>query len=97
MLLFRTTVKPSRIHGLGVFAAELIPAGAKVWEFDPQLDSFWVNKEGILKYPPAVQAFLYPYLLISLTSGLIILHGDNARYINDSEAPNLGIDRKSVV
>lgn len=38
VLLFEHYISPSPIHGLGVFTACPIPAGAKVWEFHPAVD-----------------------------------------------------------
>jgi SET domain-containing protein len=38
MLLVRTRLAPSAIHGLGVFAAEPIARGAEVWRFTPGFD-----------------------------------------------------------
>ena len=33
MLLVKTRLGPSSRHGLGVFAAEFIPSGIKVWAY----------------------------------------------------------------
>ena len=38
MLLVRTRIGPSRIHGIGLFAAEPIAAGTEVWRFTPGFD-----------------------------------------------------------
>ena len=38
MLIVDHNVRPSEIHGLGVFAKEPIKAGTVVWRFDPMFD-----------------------------------------------------------
>lgn len=38
MLLIDHYLAKSTIHGLGVFSAEFIPDGQKVWEFHPAID-----------------------------------------------------------
>ena len=38
MLLVRHYVKPSSIHGLGVFLLQSVPAGTTVWRYDPMFD-----------------------------------------------------------
>jgi SET domain-containing protein len=38
MLLVKCQIRPSSIHGLGVFAAEFIPAGTVVWRYTPPVD-----------------------------------------------------------
>jgi hypothetical protein len=39
MLLVRTTLRPSGVHGLGLFADEFIPKGFVIWRFDGHVDS----------------------------------------------------------
>jgi SET domain-containing protein len=38
MVVPKTSVRPSGIHGLGLFAEEEIPAGGVVWRFHPAVD-----------------------------------------------------------
>jgi hypothetical protein len=33
MLLVKTTIAPSPIHGIGLFADQFIPQGTRIWEF----------------------------------------------------------------
>src|SRR3546814_1178092 len=60
MLLVKTYVAPSRIHGLGLFAAERIPRGARIWEFNPVMDRF-VSREEFESLPPAARESLRVY------------------------------------
>ena len=38
MLQVRTFIEKSQIHGFGLFAAENIPKGIVVWEYNPTID-----------------------------------------------------------
>ena len=40
MLLVKTTLRPSEVHGLGLFADEFIPKGIAIWRFDGRADSY---------------------------------------------------------
>jgi SET domain-containing protein len=48
MLLVKTTIGPSQIEGIGIFAAEPISKGVPVWEFNPHIDVL-LSKEDIKK------------------------------------------------
>lgn len=92
MLLIPTYVAPSAIEGVGVFAAEPIAAGARIWLLDPKLDRL-VHKDEISSLPPAMQALAARY---GYPSGddpdLIILELDHGCYMNHSLAPNSRFD-----
>ena len=45
MLLVRTRLGPSTIHGIGVFADEDIPRGTIVWSFNPLIDKALTDEE----------------------------------------------------
>lgn len=93
MFLINAKVAPSSIHGLGAFATELIKKGTKVWQFHPLIDNSY-TKEAILRLPDSAQIFLYPFIWRGKKSGLYILHGDHARYVNSSETPNLRVEHE---
>jgi len=38
MLLVKTTIGPSKIHGIGLFAAEFIKKSTPTWMFSPGFD-----------------------------------------------------------
>jgi len=90
MLLFRTTLKPSKLHGLGVFTQQPIKPGQQVYAFDLRVDRKF-RKAEILELPLAVQVYLYHHVWKSKTSGLYCIHGDDSTYINHSVTPNLEI------
>src|SRR3954469_1637143 len=45
MLLVKTRLGPSTIHGIGVFADEDIPRGTIVWSFNPLIDKALTDEE----------------------------------------------------
>jgi uncharacterized protein len=88
MLLIRTRIGPSSIHGSGVFACEPASCGTAVWRFDPAFDR--VIAEGELTGMPA--AFreyidMYAYYSADL-GGRLLLPCDHAKFINHSAQPN---------
>ena len=88
MLLVPTYLAPSAIHGTGLFAAEPIAKGTKIWEFLPGLD---VEIEvAHLEHPiPAIRAYLRRYTYPHPTrEGFVVLDGDNGRFMNHDNAPN---------
>ncbi|WP_332812332.1 SET domain-containing protein [Sphingomonas sp.] len=88
MLLIPTYVAPSRIEGVGVFAAEDIPAGTLIWQLDASLDRL-LSKDDIAALPEIHQAFVerygYPY---PHDPSMTIVELDNGRFMNHSTAPN---------
>jgi uncharacterized protein len=87
MLLVKTFVANSEIHGLGLFAAEDIPKGTEIWRFVPGID---------IKIPPSVVENLDPirkeyilnYTYVNKVTGEHILPADSDRYTNHSKNPN---------
>jgi len=91
MLLVRTRLAQSSIHGLGVFTEEDIAAGRALWRFEPGLDLV-IPFEKIEALPAAFRAFLDTYAYPSPDApGGIVLSCDNAKYLNHSEEPNTDI------
>lgn len=89
MLLVATTVGPSRIEGLGLFATEPIAAGTEVWRWHPVFDVFVPDAE-VAALPAPAQTFLdrYAYPAPDLPGGLS-LNLDDARFMNHSDDPTL--------
>lgn len=84
MLLIKTVLKESSLHGVGVFAAEFIPAGTVIWK-----ESF-IDK----RFPENITNIMEGAVLdwftehASLYEGEWLLDGDNAKYMNHSGMPN---------
>lgn len=88
MMLVKTKVASSPIHGLGVFADEFIPKGTMVFRFIEPLDKRFTREE-VLKFPKQVQIYLSKYSWVSSKSGLCCVPFDNNKYINHSTNPNV--------
>ena len=88
MLLIPIEVRPSRIHGTGVFATAPVRAGEVVWQFDPGVDHLH-SLEWLKTQPRHVQAHFKTYGVVSLDRNSIYLAGDPTIFINHSETPNL--------
>lgn len=88
MMLVPTYLKSSGIHGIGIYAAEPIKAGAKIWEHCDGFERL-IKKEDLQNYPPHLQEFLdiytYPY---RMDSNFLVLEVDNGRFMNHSVSPN---------
>lgn len=90
MLLVKSFLKFSEIHGVGCFTAEDIKAGQVVWKMDPVLDIEY-TEEQFKTFEPAVKEFLkmYAYGQQEGSKKTFILCGDHARHMNHSDSPNL--------
>jgi SET domain-containing protein len=88
MLLVQTYVAPSPIEGVGVFAAEAIPAGALIWRLDPAFDRL-IGYADVAHLPPTFRTFAerygYPY---PHDTASLVLELDNGRFMNHSMTPN---------
>jgi len=85
MLLVKTYLDKSPIHGIGVFAAEDIRKGRKIWVFAEGYDRFYSLKQ-FAKLPRQARAFLKSYGY--RVDGEVLFTVDNDRHINHSEQPN---------
>jgi len=85
MLLVKTYLDKSEIHGLGVFAGERIRKRTKIWRFVEGFDHAYSPKQ-FAKLPKPAREFLknYGYRV----DGEILFTVDNDRHINHSEDPN---------
>lgn len=88
MLLVKTQVKESKVHGLGLFAVQFIPKGTEVWKFTRGFDQQF-TREQIFNFPPSLQKYLCGYAWKSEKSGLYCFASDNGKYFNHSNNPNV--------
>lgn len=87
MLLINAVPRPSSIEGLGLFAAEPIPAGTLLYRWDDRLA--WTCSEAEFSaLPAAAQAFVERYGWRDLASGRWRASVDNSKFINHSATPN---------
>ena len=87
MMVVETELRPSNIHGIGVFLKEPIRAGQLIWRFDSRIDRVFSDAE-LEEMPKQLQRFLRTYSTLHGDLGLWVLCGDNGRHFNHSERPN---------
>jgi len=86
MMMIETELKPSPIHGLGVFLKIPVPKGGLVWRFDSRIDRVYSYAE-VASLPEHIQVYLRTYSTWHEASRLYVLCGDNGRYFNHSDTP----------
>lgn len=86
MLLIKTFIGPSSIHGTGLFAAEFIPKGSVIWHFDARIDRL-IDALEVESLPDVAREHMQRYCGL-LENGKYLQTGDNDRYINHSSTPN---------
>jgi len=88
MLLIRTLVGPSQIHGNGVFACEAVPQGTIVWRFEPNFDRV-ISDDELKGMPTAFLEYIEKYAYRSSDiGGRLLLPCDHAKFLNHSTDPN---------
>ena len=86
MLLVKTNVGISPIHGIGLFAGEDISEGEVIWEYNPNMDR---QIDGIT-LSGLDEEFVRIYAYHDKQLDKWILPIDNDRFTNHSECPNTG-------
>src|SRR5690349_3590548 len=87
MMMVETEIKPSAIHGLGVFLKEPVKKGGLIWRFDSRIDRVYTPAE-IDSLPEHMQRYLRTYSTWHATNGVYVLCGDNGRFFNHSDRPS---------
>lgn len=87
MLLVKTKIGQSKIHGIGLFADQFIKKGTMIWKFQPGFD-LKIDKDELSKLSePAREQFL-KYAYLDFATHKYILCFDDSRFFNHSEDPN---------
>ena len=88
MFLIRTSIRPSSIHGNGVFASEDVAAGTTIWRYEPAFDIL-ITDEQLSATPAAFREYIdmYAYRSSDL-NGRLLLPCDHAKFLNHSPDPN---------
>ena len=89
MMLVKSRVAPSGIHGMGLFAVEFIRCGTAIWRFQPGFDHDF-SPEQFAALPPEARAHTRWFCFVSREDGHVILSGDHACFINHSADANTG-------
>lgn len=95
MMLVRTRVAPSAIHGMGLFAVDAIPKGTPVWRFEPGFDREFSPKE-FAAMPAQGQAHIRWFAYMDRDTGQRVLSGDHSCFMNHAAEPNTGAPRDAL-
>lgn len=88
MLTIKTALKASRLHGIGLFATQRIPANTVVWRFDPAFDLHFPN--AAYEAAPAIQKHHIDYYgFLSKATREHIYSLDDSRFMNHSDMPSV--------
>jgi SET domain-containing protein len=89
MMLIDTRVRPSAIHGSGLFAVNLVPRGTAIWKFQGDFDrEFTPGQFSTLS--PEAQLHLRWFAFFDAAKNCWILSGDHACFMNHASDPNTG-------
>ncbi len=88
MLLVKTFLARSPLHGIGLFAADFIPSGAAVWAFRLDFDQK-LTREDVEGLSPAAREQVRWYAYQSHASAVYVLCADDARFFNHADTPNV--------
>jgi SET domain-containing protein len=91
MLLVKTRIDKSPIHGIGLFSDEPIAKGTPIWRFTPGLD-LDLDPAILSSLPILFRQTLLHYGYIDQRLNRYILCCDDARFINHSDVPNIDSD-----
>lgn len=89
MLLVRTVLGPSTIHGTGIFARVFIPKGHVIWRFEEGYD-LSLDRSGFEALSPDEKSEWERFSYVSRFTGRIIRSADDYVWMNHSHTPNIG-------
>lgn len=89
MMLIRTRVAPSAIHGMGLFTVEPVAKDTPIWRFEPGFDRTF-SPEQFAELPLVAREHARWFSFVDAAHGQRILSGDHACFINHSSPPNSG-------
>lgn len=86
MLSIKTYLAPSAVHGIGLFAAEDIPAFSMIWQFNKHIDKI-LSEHNFLRTCRGLNNHALKHFLNSTyrRGGRYFYLTDNARFINHSD------------
>lgn len=86
MLLVEVDLRPSPIHGLGIFARHDLARGTVVWEYRPELDLAF-DESLLAALPACARATLLHYSFWNSRLRRYVLCFDDARFMNHADDP----------
>ncbi len=87
MLLVPTYIAPSAIQGLGLFLAEPIAAGVRVWTFDTRIDRTFTSAD-LEALPALARQHIEAHAVYNAARDRWMMPGDDARFINHANRAN---------
>jgi SET domain-containing protein len=87
MLLIKARVRPSSIHGLGLFACEYIRAGTVIWRYVPGFDVA-IPEDHLDQLPPPAREQVLHYACYEPQHRRYLLSSDDDRFSNHADDPN---------
>ena len=87
MLTVKTSARPSKIEGIGLFADERIQKGTVTWRFNPRFDILFDHAE-VKQMPPEHRELIERYAYLSTTTGKYVYSIDDSRFTNHSSVKN---------
>jgi SET domain-containing protein len=96
MMLIRTRVAPSGIHGMGLFSVEPVKKGTPVWRFEAGFDHDF-DPDRFASLPDLAREHVRWFCFVSKLNGHVILSGDHACFINHSDSNNTGAPAEAGV
>ncbi len=88
MLQVKTKLKPSSVHGIGLFADEFIPKGTVTWKYEAGYDVAF-TQEQIDALPQVQRDFMHFFTYLDKDLNKFILCSDNQRHINHAKSGEL--------
>lgn len=87
MLLVKTKIGPSKIHGIGLFADQFIAKGTHIWKFTPGFD-IKVTEEDTKKLSEPAKEEFFHFAFLNPKTNKYVLCSDGARFYNHLDNPN---------
>ncbi len=88
MLLVKTKIGESKVHGTGLFADQFIPKGTITWEWNETFDVAF-DQGAVDSLPPIQREYILYYAYLDKELNKLILCGDSQRFINHSKNTNI--------
>lgn len=84
MLLVKTRLEKSNIHGLGLFADQLITKGTVTWQRNEKFD-IGFNESNVANTSEEFKKYFFHYAYYDKKNNYYVLCCDNQRFINHSQ------------